>query len=227
MMWYKKHFGTPIWVYIAVLLVAIALLVVPQLLVCESLLGSLLTNVGYSVTASLVFAVIVDIGNTVRENEKKRQITSIITAEWRREFFSLRASVQEVVETKYGSDSEKRTFTEWLQLALQKDADADDDEYWKYVYEVIYPIGKIKSSATVLLDRTIMHLDDLDDAQGFRAAVKNIAAVSSIICRSFDEEEYDKLQYRIDKVLIPKFLGLYPEYKVFFEEPYNTSDEDE
>lgn len=226
MMWYKKHFDTPIWVYLTVLLVVIALLVVPHLLVCEDILGALLINVGYSVTASLVFAIIVDIGNTIRENKKKRQIVSILTAEWRRTFFVLRTRVQEVAETKYGSDSVKRTFSEWLAIALQREQE-DEDEYWGYVYDVVYPISKIKSTSAVLLDRAIMHLDDLEDANGFRSALKSIEAVSSIICRSFDDDECEKLEYRIDKVLIPKFLKLYPEYEELFVQPYDCSDEEE
>ena len=219
--WYNRHLITPWWVYVITLIVAIILLNTPCVLPIALKWEHLLENVGYGVISSLVFAILVDVGNCAREGARNKTAVSIMTAELRKEFLKLRESVQTVAEEKYGSDSKKRAFSEWVDLALQQDDSIEEDIYWGYVHDVIYHIKKIQVFSTGLLDKTIVLMDKFENVESFRETTKSIDIIATIIVREFENEKFEKIAYYIKEKLANRFLRLYPEYGDLFNNPYN------
>ena len=224
---YRRHFSTYFGVYALVFTVAITYIVISVKQPDESFWRNLLSNVGYSIIASVVFAILVDYGNTARESEKNAEIKAILTAEWRQEFLKLRTAVQDVVENRYGSSNEKYNFSQWLEKALSKEDEMSEEEYWNDVFEVVCHVTRIHTLSSILLDRTFAVIGYLNDAKELKAKVKTVEAVSSLIDRAFDDEDYKGLLHSIGEVLIPRFLKIVPEYTNYFYEPYNCSLEDD
>ena len=162
---YRRHFSTYFGVYALVFTVAITFIVISVKQPDESFWRNLLSNVGYSIIASVVFAILVDYGNTARENEKNAEIKAILTAEWRQEFLKLRTAVQDVVENRYGSSNEKYNFSQWLEKALSKEDEMSEEEYWNDVFEVVYHVTRIHTLSSILLDRTFAVIGYLNDAK--------------------------------------------------------------
>lgn len=224
---YRRHFSTYFGVYALVFTVAITFIVISVKQPDESFWRNLLSNVGYSIIASVVFAILVDYGNTARENEKNAEVKAILTAEWRQEFLKLRTAVQDVVENRYGSSNEKYNFSQWLEKALSKEDEMSEEEYWNDVFEVVCHVTRIHTLSSILLDRTFAVIGYLNDAKELKAKVKTVEAVSSLIDRAFDDEDYKGLLHSIGEVLISRFLKIVPEYTNYFYEPYNCSLEDD
>ncbi len=210
-----------------VLAIAIAFIVVTSGQAEETFWNELLTNLGYGILPSALFAALVDYGNKNRENEWKAEVRKVLKAELRLEFFKLRESVQNVVENRYGSSDEKYTFLEWVNKAFCKESDMTEDDYWNETLEINVCVSFICKAATALLERVYVVMDYLDDPKELIARVRHIRAVASCIETAFQEENFNHLAQQIGERLINGFLKIAPEHEKDFLQPYNYRLEEE
>lgn len=219
----SKYLSTPIIFYVLLILITIALLIYGY-----SVDNSLSKNVGYSLLASLIASIIIDIGNTrVHYNNEVEQL-NIISAEFRYDILGLKEAAIRAYEARYSSDSGKHTFTKWLEMAFDMDYKGDgltDEDFDYVVWTIQFQITKIKKSSIELNERFLNHISISLITEEDRVLVRRIAAVSSVIEREFDEKKYHYAIKNIVQRLIPCAIKMYPYMENEFNGEY-SADED-
>ena len=101
----EYHLSTPVTAYLFLLLLTIIMLLIGIIMHCGFTL-----NVGYSLLASLVAAIFIDIGNTRTIHESEKRQFNIMKEEIVYAFRNLRDSVDMSYSYWYESDTSKKSF---------------------------------------------------------------------------------------------------------------------
>lgn len=219
----SKYLSTPFIVYAFLILITIALLICGY-----SVDNALSINVGYSLLASLIASILIDIGNTrVHYNNEVEQL-NILSAEFKYDILGLKGAAIRAYEARYSSDSGRYIFAKWLEMAFDMDYKDDgltDEDFDYIVWTIQFQITKIKKSSIELNERFLNHISISLITEEDRRLVRRIAAVSSIIEREFDEKKYHYAIKNIVQRLIPCAIIMYPYMEKEFNEEY-SADED-
>lgn len=221
----KGKISTPIWIYAILFFGSLLMIRCGTDSICE-----IAKNVGYSVFASVIAALLIDVGNSQVERKKLEKELRLINSEFRNAFIDLHDSVVTAYEIRYGDDGKKRKFQQWVELALRERRDDEglsDDEMFDVTWEVQWCLCKISKTSEVLIDRLMDHISLSLANDVYRSQVKHIRAVSYILQKDLDKECYSQVINSINRQLVPSFLKIHPEYTQMFETEYSNIEGDD
>lgn len=181
-------------------------------------------NLGYGIAGSFWVALLIDISTT----KSKRKVDSLdakeLLSQYTSAFLDMRDSVLEVAEIRFGADGERRTFLEWVQYAIcEENHDESSDEYWENTFSFYYSVEKIKNISELLRTELLLHMDNTAIDREYRAHIRNIHSVASLIMRDWEAEKWQHAIRRITKTLLPSFLKYNKEFEQYFHTPYSVS----
>lgn len=222
----RKSLSAPWWVYLILSSITIVCLIIGFVFG-----SSLLSNVGYSLMASVIVAFVVDIGNTKVAHQREEREFTIITAEYYHSFMRLREKVVEISEYRDGLNiGEKHTFSEWLTKAAIPEFDEKDlslQEFENILLDLRIQIGRIGKAADSLEASRNQYINNSLFTEEFRRQLKRVLFMTGDIDRHFERGEFREAIHIIDSHLIPFFVKNNPGYGKYFTEEYNTEEDNQ
>ncbi|SEH86837.1 hypothetical protein SAMN02910265_03119 [Ruminococcus flavefaciens] len=219
--------STPYYIYLAILCFAVAFLFISYY-ICEnkSWWSNLWLNFGYGTFASFVVSLLIDIGNTKRNQNILNTKYRIITSDCIERCYRLREKVRNSMEELY-SYYEPMTYDEFVDEGLNPNYNPDEVSencYDRVLSAVVYEADKLKESADKLVEIIPICFDDRINGK-MRHNLKVISSYCNSIRQYYNEDEYKSCVYRIKRVK-NYIIRSFPELKDDFLNPY-TDDEDE
>lgn len=220
----KGHLSTPLPCYFFLLIITIILLIFGLCIPSD-----VFKNVGYSLLASIIAAVFIDIGNTKAAHREELREFHILTAGYINAFNELREAVVNAYEMRYDYDKKKRTFEQWIEAALNPnytDEELSEKDFFDIAWEIEWVITRIRKNSIILSNRFIEYLQLTIVTDDYRRHVNRVEAICGVIEREFDEGKYKYAEKNIIEKLLPCFLANHPQFKEMFETPYSLNDDE-
>ena len=140
-----------------------------------------------------------------------------------------RALLDSVVEAadmrgdKY--DNDKFNFSAWAKKALAPNhEELSEDDYWDVLFEVAYPIIKIRQSTEKLHELSIHFLDNKNVSMQFRNALNHLVYLCKNIERDFDQENFDRFNKAVYQNLPKAIIRVFPNFSDDFAREYPLQD---
>lgn len=224
----RQFISTPLYVYIIIFIISAAFILVSYSLENSNWWQSSLLNFGCGGLASLVVSAIIDNGNTRRSRTESKSKYDIITRECKNCCIILRDCVKDREDERYGL-SEPMTYKEYVKEALDpvyEPNEMDDDDYFKFLYDVVYTITKIKDACDKLLGIIPICYDENLNSDLYKN-VRNLSSHCRRIEILFDREQYNRCVENIGR-LDDRVIMAFPDLKQVFKNSYiNDYDEEE
>ena len=226
----KQHFSTPIWVYLLIAVCTILLFLLAY--ISPMNWSSLFKNVGYSLIASMIAALLIDLGTTKIQRTRQQEQYEILIAECKRRCRALVDSVVEAADMRGEKfDNDTFDFSTWGQKALAPNKEGlTEDHYWNVLFEVAYPVTKIRESAAQLYESSMYFLDNENFSVQFRRDLNNLVSMCRYIERIFDHENFDQFSKAVTLRFPKSIIGVFPDLADDFTRKYpapNHDDEEE
>lgn len=146
---WKEFFSTPVMAYTILLLINIVLLIHGFQADCD-----FSKNIGYSLLASIVAALLIDAGNTRALHESEKRQLKILKEELIYAFRQLRETAENLYDSWYDGDKSKLSFYQRIDLLSDPELSAvKKTEQREILLGFSYPIEKIKDDSAKLLQR--------------------------------------------------------------------------
>lgn len=213
---FKKHFSTPIWAYVLLALTTAALLIHGFLLTCD-----FTKNVGYSLLASLVAALLIDFGNTSALHESDKRQYQILKEELVSSFRNLREMVDNSYAFYSDDDNLKLSFYQRVDYLLDLNSKKPDVVDRGDIFSLFqFSIEHIRDDSAKLLHRLYNNtsLSSITDAQ--RKQVRQINNRADLIYKLFAKGQGAFAVKCIISRLLPIYFDLEPDEKTQFVEEY-------
>jgi|GEM_PF-3396063 hypothetical protein len=222
----ESNISTPIIWYAIILATAVVFLIISSIITHftsdSNWWGFLFLNFGYGTFASFVVSLLIDIGNTRRNNKILDSKYDLLTSECKNDCSKLSAYAYHRFKSLYKSEKEI-IFEDCVDRVLNPEYDhtkINEIDHEFASSEIIFSIKELKKSADRLIDMIPFCYDEKTNAN-LRDNIKNISAA----CRDFDyywahrNKKYDRLLETVG-ILKNAIINTFPELKDEFEKPY-------
>lgn len=191
---------------------------------CATWWGNLFLNVGYGTIASIVVTLLVDIGNTARQQKQDKKAFERLNAELRELCAELPSEMYIAVYETFGyADSQKHTFKEWTQK-LFEDCQAERNKQEREITSIVQHVSAIHKAASQLKsDIRIISNNAFVDEEYERKLSKLMSACSRLK-RNAAEETYVVCIKLITDDLTNAIVALFNDLSADYTRVYNETE---
>ena len=194
-----------------------------MLIIGKYKMSKLAENIGYSLLASLVATIIIDIGNTRARVDAEFQQHEALTEELRYAINDLKDTVVMQYESYNENTKGNTNFEQCIDYLLTleykktKSIKTANEEFMYIGESIARPINRIKR-ACEMLDKTIYYNTDISILpKEERKKIRTIGKVASMIDKSFEVRKYRFGMKNIIKKLLPAIYEYDDKLKDEFE----------
>lgn len=212
----------PLYYYILIIIAGVVLVFCRFIVNCNSGCLEGFVNIGCGIISSTTVALLVDIMNTTIERNRQESHFDELVFEYQCAFLKVRDSVLEIAEDRTINDDQKRSFAQWIDYAVVRDAyDDSDEDYESSLLSLVFALEAIKKTSIQLEHMLQFHLDNVKNTRDYRWHLKRVHTLSKHIISSIDDKKYDDAINCVKDKLLPLFLRYNSNYIEYFEEPYS------
>lgn len=221
--------STPIWAYTIALVCAVLFVGISVWISCCkcssccSWWSAFFLNVGYGTFASIIVTVLVDIGNTKRQQKKDKMAFDRLNADLKELCIDLPSEMYTAVYEVFGYDeNSKRPFTQWTNK-LFSDKTSDPEKQKREIAYVIQHISSIKKVAAQLKSDLKYLPDNQYIDVGYEQKIKEIIASCTRIKHAANKPDYASCVRNIEE-LKGAIIELYSELSADYSRDYNEEE---
>lgn len=222
----ESNISTPIIWYAIILATAVVFLIISSIITHftsdSNWWGLLLLNFGYGTFASLVVSVLIDIGNTKRNNKMLDEKYCLLTSQCKKDCRFLSKVAYYDFKGLYKSD-EELPFEKCVDKVINPEYDhsliTEDDHNIKSA-DLFSVINRLQKSADRLIDMIPYCYDERTNSE----LMNNVQEISQVCreldyCRTHLNRKKDRL-LKTAEDLKTAIINTFPELKDEFEKPY-------
>lgn len=216
----NKLISTPIWVYIGTLTTSVIILLIICIFSTDSQCSNVCVGIGTGLVSSVVVSLIIDIGNTARDNKKYDIQFRRLCSNLKRECSELPSVVYDSVYGYRGyDDNHERTYEKWV-TDLFESSDSSE-ECVNQIRYVIQQIEEIQNASSELLTVCKSRLDNPNITEQFENNIEKMQSVCTRIIRDFKRKEYDSCKSALLKEMKEKIISTFDSLEEDFTREYN------
>ena len=223
---YKKaqsKVSAPILLYVILCLIAVLCFIFYKICTYDKIF----INIFYGLVSSFVVALVTDVANTQTRNKIYKKNFEIIIGAVKVECAKILWRAASCAERRYGSDEEKRTFSEWVSLVFDENYNEDELSYSEYkdiCFEFIVGILLIKEKAAQLINISKCFLENKNFNGEFIYELKGLKSICFSIKNDFDNSKFETCENKLSKRFTKYVVNAFPELEESFEKRYNIND---
>lgn len=216
----QKHFSAPLSVYFLILIISFVLMLLQMWWKC-GFSKDVLANIGYSLFASWLAAILVDYGNNKILNKKQLKEFKLLCFNHNQLTNDLFITVSGLYEENYDPEIRDITFKKMIEKML-------DPQYRKYnitksvheecISEISHIIVQFYEQSKALEKTLEEHIENPFSTGYFRGQLSMIAYYAKIINDAIEQGKNGAAAKTINKRFLPTIVKIYPETKEYFEE---------
>ena len=214
----QKHFSAPFYFYLVILLVSICMILL-QVWWDNKITRNALANIGYSLMASWLAAILVDYGNNKILNQRKLREFNQLTFNHNQLAFDFYIIVSGIYEEKYGSGKDDIAFGEMIDNMLDpycENYNVSEQEHEKCISEVLHILNQFYSESKKLKKTLEEHIENPYSTGRFRSQLELIAYETNEAVEAINQKNYDWAAETIIYNLIPIIAEIYPETQDYY-----------
>lgn len=214
----QKHFSAPLSVYLIILVLSIVL-ILSQVWWPVCFTKNVLANIGYSLFASWVAAILVDYGNNKIHNQKSLREFKQLTGDHEQLAYNFYTTINSMYEKKYQIDYNNITFDEMIDNILDPNYEyynVSEQDHKECISEILFVLNQLHSESEQLEKTMEEHIENPYSTGKFRLLIRELAFEANEAINSIKRDNYDWAAEVIIYKLTPKIVKLYPETSEYY-----------
>ncbi len=215
----QKHFSAPLSVYLIILVLSIVLML-SQVWWPVNFTKNVLANIGYSLIASWVAAILVDYGNNKILNRKSLREFKQLTGDHEQLAHDFYNTINWMYEKKYRVDYDNITFGEMIDNILDPNFEyynVSEQDRQECISEILCILNQFHSESKQLEKTLEEHIENPYSTGHFRSLLRNLTYEANEAIKAINNENYDWAAEVIIYNFNPIVVELYPETSLYYD----------